>query len=110
MKNKIYRFISIILLSIFLVACSDYLQVSDQGSVSSNVFPSTIDQVDLMLTSSYAGSHQLGLYAFYWFPMGIYLYDHTSDTDGTYDTRATQMSNNTNTDCPYNTQTYSDIM
>ena len=110
MKNKIYRFISIILLSIFLVACSDYLQVSDQGSVSSNVFPSTLDQVDLMLTSSYAGSHQLGLYAFYWFPMGIYLYDHTSDTDGTYDTRATQMSNSTIATCPYNTQTYSDIM
>jgi len=110
MKNKIYHFISIILLSAVLAGCSDYLQVSDQGSVSSNTFPSTIDQVDLMLTSSYAGSHQLGLYAFYWFPMGIYLYDHTSDTDGTYDTRATQMSNNTNTDCPYNTQTYSDIM
>ena len=110
MKNIIYHFIGIILLSAVMSGCSDYLQVTDQGSVSSNVFPSTIDQVDLMLTSSYAGSHQLGLYAFYWFPMGIYLYDHTSDTDGTYDTRATQMSNNTVTNCPYNTQTYSDIM
>jgi len=110
MKNKIYHFIGIILLSAVIAGCSDYLQVTDQGSVSSDVFPSTIDQVDLMLTSSYAGSHQLGLYAFYWFPMGIYLYDHTSDTDGTYDTRATQMSNNTITTCPYNTQTYSDIM
>lgn len=110
MKNKIYHFISIVLLSVALAGCSDYLEVSDKGSVSSDVFPGTMDQVNLMLTSSYAGSHQLGLYAFYWFPMGIYLYDHSSDTDGTYNSRATQMSNNTSTDCQYNTQTYSDIM
>ena len=107
MKNKIYYLISIVLL---ISGCSDFLDVADKGSVSSNVFPSTLNQVDLMLTASYAGSHQQGLYAFYWFPMGIYLYDHTSDTGGTYDTRATQMNNNTNTDCPYNTQTYSDVM
>jgi len=110
MKNKIYHLTGIVLLILFLSGCSDFLQVTDNGSVSSSVFPTTLDQVDLMLTASYAGSHQQGLYAFYWFPMGIYLYDHTSDTDGTYDTRASQMSNNTNTDCPYNTQTYSDVL
>jgi hypothetical protein len=110
MKNKIYHLICIVILATAMPGCSDFLQVADNGSVSSNVFPSTLNQVDLMLTASYAGSHQQGLYAFYWFPMGIYLYDHTSDTDGTYDSRATQMSNNTNTDCLYNTQTYSDVM
>lgn len=110
MKNKIYHFICLVILAVAMPGCSDFLQVTENGSVSSNVFPSTLNQVDLMLTASYAGSHQQGLYAFYWFPMGIYLYDHTSDTDGTYDSRATQMSNNTNTDCLYNTQTYSDVM
>jgi hypothetical protein len=110
MKNKIAQFIGIVLLAVALSGCSDFLNVADKGSVSSAVFPTTVDEVNLMLTSSYAGSHTQGLYAFYWFPMGIYLYDHTSDTDGTYDSRATQMSNNTNTDCPYNTQTYSDVM
>lgn len=110
MKNKIYHIIGIILLTVVLSGCSDYLDVADKGSVSSAIFPTTLEEADLVLTSSYAGSHQQGLYAFYWFPMGIYLYDHTSDTYGTYDLRATQMSNNTNTDCPYNTQTYSDVM
>ncbi len=110
MKNKIYQFIGIVLLIVVQSGCSDFLNVADKGSVSSAIFPSTVDEVDLMLTASYAGGHQQGLYAFYWFPMGIYLYDHTSDTDGTYDLRATQMSNNTNTDCPYNSQTYSDVM
>ena len=73
MKNKIYHFIYIVLLIVTISGCSDFLQVSDKGSVSSDVFPTTLDQVDLMLTSSYAGSHQQGLYAFYWLPMGIYL-------------------------------------
>lgn len=110
MKNKIYHFIGIVLLTVFISGCSDFLNVADKGSVSSAIFPTTVDEANLMLTSSYAGSHQRGLYAFYWFPMGIYLYDHTSDTDGTYDDRATQMNNNTNTDCQYTTQTYCDVM
>jgi len=110
MKNKIYQLIGIVLLTSAISGCKDFLDVSDKGSVSSAIFPTTVDEVNLMLTSSYAGSHTQGLYAFYWFPMGLYLYDHSSDTDGTYDLRATQMSNNTNTDCPYNTQTYSDVM
>ncbi|MDP4239253.1 MAG: RagB/SusD family nutrient uptake outer membrane protein [Bacteroidota bacterium] len=110
MKNKIYYIIGIVFLTVALSGCSDFLDVADKGSASSAEFPSTADEASLMLTSSYAGSHTQGLYTFYWLPMGIYLYDHTSDTDGSYDSRATQMSNNTNTDCPYNTQTYSDVM
>lgn len=110
MKNKINHLIGIVLLFTVSSGCTDFFDVADKGSVSPAVFPSTIDQLDLMLTASYAGSHQKGLYTFYWFPNGIYLYDHTSNTDATYDTRATQMSNNTSTDCPYNDQTYSDVM
>jgi len=110
MKNRMYLFIAFALLSATFSGCSDFLEVADKGSVSPAVFPSTLDQVDLMLTASYAGSHQKGLYSFHWFPLGVYLYDHTSNTDGGYDSRATQMSNNTSTDCPYNDQTYSDIL
>jgi len=109
MKNNKYPIICMLLLTFLTAGCTDFLEVTDKQSVSSAIFPSTLGQVDLMLTSSYAGSHQKGMYAFYWFPMGVYLYDHTTNTDASYDSRATQMSNNTNTDCEYNTQTYSDV-
>ncbi|MDR2058149.1 MAG: RagB/SusD family nutrient uptake outer membrane protein [Dysgonamonadaceae bacterium] len=109
MKNKIYQYICIAFLLAALPSCQDFLEISDKGSVSPKIFPSTMEQVNLMLTASYAGSHTKGLYTFYWFPMGIYLYDKTSNLDATYDLRGTQLNNNTDLDCEYNTQTYSDI-
>lgn len=93
-----------------LSGCSDFLEVTDKGSVTPDVFPTTLDQVDLLLNSAYAGSHTQGLYAFYWFPMGIYLYDHTSNCYGTYDDRGNQMTNNTDPSCQYTTWTYAGIM
>lgn len=110
MKNKINRFIYTAFLATTLVGCSDFFEVTDKGSISPDIFPTTLDQVDLMLNASYAGSHTKGLYTFYWFPMGVYLYDNTSNTDATYDSRANQMSNNTDTDCEYNAQTYCDVL
>lgn len=101
---------SYILIAILsLSGCSDFLEVTDKGSVSPQVFPTTLEQVELMLNSSYAGSHTQGLYTFYWFLLGMYLYDNTSNTDNTYDSRANQMSNNTDTNSEYNTKTYSDV-
>ena len=112
MKNKIskYIFSACLVSSVMFVGCADFMEVSDDSSVSPDVFPTSLNQVDLMLNSAYAGGHLQGLYAFYWFPMGIYLYDNTSNTYGTYDDRGNQLSNNTDPDCQYTTQTYADIM
>ncbi|GHT76936.1 hypothetical protein AGMMS50262_16630 [Bacteroidia bacterium] len=91
------------------MGCDDFLTVTDKSSVSPDNFPSTAEQANLLLTSAYAGSHSIGLYAFYWFPMGVYLYDHTSDTYGSYDERGTSQMNKTDIDSRYITQSYLDI-
>lgn len=80
MKNYIRKTALIFLSGILLMGCDDFLTVTDKTSVSPSNFPTTADQAESLLTSAYAGSHSIGLYAFYWFPMGMYLYDHTSPT------------------------------
>lgn len=69
-------------------SCSDFLDVEDESSVSDANFPTNMEHVDLLLNSAYAGSHSLGLYAYYWFPEIMYLLDHTHDTFGNYDGRS----------------------
>lgn len=109
MKTKIKNIVSTILIVTLGYGCSDFLDITDKTSISPNNFPSTLEQTDLLLTSAYAGSHSIGLYAFYWFPMGMYLYDHTSNTFGSYDERGSSMMNNTDIDSRYITQIYLDI-
>jgi hypothetical protein len=108
MKNAIkYTLITGMLLS--MSGCSDFFDISNPQTLSTDNFPATLDQVDLVLTSSYAGPYGIGLYSFYWFPMGIYLYDHTTDTYGSYDERGTSMDNYTDLNSRYTTQMYVDI-
>lgn len=97
-------------MSLSLAGCSDYLDVTDKSSVSPDNFPRSVEQAELLLTSAYACSHQQGLYAFYWFPMGMYLYDKTVDNYDYYDDRATQLLNDTSPSCTYTTWTYAGIM
>ena len=102
--------LSIILaISLALVSCKDFFNIENPQTLNPDNFPATMEQVDLILTSSYAQSHSIGMYAFYWFPMGIYLYDHTTDTYGSYDERATSMDNYTSIDSRYITTTYTDL-
>lgn len=89
--------------------CSDFFDITNKQTLSPDNFPATLEQVDLVLTSSYAGPYGIGIYAFYWFPMGIYLYDHTTDTYGSYDERGTSMDNYTDINSRYTTQMYVDI-
>ena len=103
------RYITIIVLSICLTGCKDFFDISNPQTLSPENFPATLEQVDLLLTSSYAGSHSIGLYAFYWFPMGVYLYDHTSDLYGSYDERAFSQDNYSSIDSRYLTTTYTDL-
>ncbi len=95
--------------AILLTACKDFFNIENPQTLNPENFPATMEQVDLILTSSYAQSHSIGMYAFYWFPMGVWLYDHTTDTYGSYDERATSMDNYTSIDSRYITTTYTDL-
>ena len=61
------------------------------------------------MTAAYAQDHAFGLYAFYWFPMGVWLYDHTTDLYGSYDERAFSQDNYSTPESRYLTTTYTDI-
>ncbi|MDR0682089.1 MAG: RagB/SusD family nutrient uptake outer membrane protein [Dysgonamonadaceae bacterium] len=108
MKNKVKNIILVVVMSL-MFSCSDFLDISNKQTLSPKNFPATLEQVDLILTSSYAGPYGFGLYAFYWFPMGLYLYDHTTDTYGSYDERGSSMDNYTNIDSRYILRTYTDL-
>lgn len=90
--------------------CSDFLDVKDESSVNPENFPTNLEHVDLMLNSAYAGSHGIGLYAYYWYPIVMYLLDKTHDTYGDYDSRTMILANNASTSCHYLAQVYSDVM
>ena len=92
-----------------LTSCSDFFDISNPQTLSTDNFPATMAQVDQLVTSAYAQSHSIGMYAFYWFPMGVWLYDHTSDLYGSYDERATSQDNYTSIDSRYITTTYTDL-
>ena len=93
-----------------LAGCSDFLDVTDESSITPDNFPTNLEHVDLMLNSSYAGSHGIGLYAYYWYPIVMYLLDKTHDCYGDYDSRTMILANNANTSCPYLAKSYSSIM
>lgn len=94
---------------LFFSSCTDFFDISNKQTLSQDNFPATMEQVDLLLTSSYSGTHSIGTYTFYWLPMGIYLYDHTTNTYGSYDERSTSMDNYTDIDSRYITQSYVDL-
>lgn len=108
MKNAIKNTV-IGFLILFMTGCSDFFDITNKQTLSPDNFPATLEQVDLVLTSSYAGPYGIGMYSFYWFPMGIYLYDHTTNTYGSYDERGTSMDNYTDVNSRYTTQMYVDI-
>ncbi len=108
MKHILKTIITVVLITV-LSGCSDFFDISNKQTLSLDNFPATLDQVDLVLTSCYAGPYSIGMYIFYWFPMGIYLYDHTTDTYGSYDERGTSMDNYTAINSRYTTQIYGDL-
>lgn len=90
--------------------CSDFLDVTDESSVSPENFPTNLEHVNLLLNSAYAGSHGYGLYAFYWFPQIMYLLDKTHDTYGDYDSRTRLLANDASTSCTKLREAYASIM
>lgn len=108
MKQYIRNIIGIGLM-LALFGCSDFFDISNKQTLSPENYPATLEQVEQVLTSAYSGTHAIGTYAFYWLPMGIYLYDHTTNTYGSYDERGSSMDNYTDIDSRYTTQTYTDL-
>ena len=111
MKQRYHTHIALYLVvsAVLLGSCKDFFNIENPQTLNPQNFPATLEQVDLVLTSAYAQSHAIGTYAFYWFPMGVWLYDHTTDTYGSYDERATSMDNYTSIDSRYITTTYTDL-
>lgn len=103
------RILIVLSLSLLLFGCKDFFDISNPQTLSPDNFPATMDQVDQLVTAAYAQSHSIGMYAFYWFPMGVWLYDHTTDIYGSYDERATSQDNYTAIDSRYITTTYTDL-
>ncbi len=108
MKKVFYIFTASLMLSVS--GCSDFLDIEDKTTISDKDFPVNIEQINLMLTTAYYGSHANGLYGQYWFNCGIYMWDHTTDVDNTYDDRGQLLLENASTDNSYVRRQYSDIM
>lgn len=104
-----FKNISLAVLVLAFFGCDDFFDVPNKQTLSPENFPTSMEQVDLILTSAYSGTHSIGTYAFYWLPMGVYLYDHTTNTYGSYDERGSSMDNYSNIDSRYLTQTYTDL-
>ena len=99
----------ILMLALALTSCENFFEISNPQTLSQTNFPSSIEQVNQLVTAAYAQDHAFGLYAFYWFPMGVWLYDHTTDLYGSYDERAFSQDNYSTPESRYLTTTYTDI-
>ena len=99
----------ILILALALTSCEDFFDITNPQTLSQANFPSSMDQVNQLVTAAYAQDHAFGLYAFYWFPMGVWLYDHTTDLYGSYDERAFSQDNYSTPESRYLTTTYTDI-
>lgn len=108
--NNICSLSLALLLGLGATGCSDYLDVTDESSVSPDNFPTNMEHVDLLINSAYAGGHGYGLYAFYWFPQIMYLLDKTHDCYGDYDSRSLLLANDASTSCTKLREAYASIM
>ncbi|MCQ2331258.1 MAG: hypothetical protein MJZ55_04635, partial [Paludibacteraceae bacterium] len=106
---KKYIFVFTLIVAFGLTSCKDFFDIHNPQTLSQDNFPSTMEQVDQLVTAAYAQNHAFGLYAFYWFPMGVWLYDHTTDLYGSYDERAFSQDNYSTPESRYLTTTYTDI-
>ena len=99
----------ILIIACAMTSCKDFFEINNPQTLSQANFPSSLEQVNQLVTAAYAQDHAFGLYAFYWFPMGVWLYDHTTDLYGSYDERAFSQDNYSTPESRYLTTTYTDI-
>jgi hypothetical protein len=109
--KKIQNFIIILFFAVVTSGCSsDFVEIYNKTSISPDVFPSTMAQMDLLTNSMYGAIHTYHLYGFVWLPLSIYLYDHTSDLSWTADMARNVMAlNKTIPSAEYNTSVFTGI-
>ncbi|MDR1973142.1 MAG: RagB/SusD family nutrient uptake outer membrane protein [Bacteroidales bacterium] len=103
------KILIIVVACIALSGCKKFLDPEQKNAISPDNFPTSVEQVQLLVDASNLGVRSIGLYGFYWYPMIIYLLDHTSDTYGSYDERGSSMRNYSDIDSRYLTQLWMDV-
>jgi len=82
MKKIITISFSILFLAAFLWSCKkDFLDVQNVDKISSDVFPTSYDKLNLELNTVYADLHANGLWGVDYIQKVLYPSDHTSDQD-----------------------------
>lgn len=99
--KKIAKYIVAVAVAAGLSACSDYLDIADESSVSPENFPTNLEHCDLLLNSAYAGAHLHDLYPHTMLPFVMWMIDHSQDTYEVWDSRNDLSINNGLVDCGY---------
>jgi hypothetical protein len=82
MKKLLYNKIAILLIicSFGLYSCGEsYLETDDHESLSENIFPTTLNQANLLVASVYGVLHDWEFLGNYWGGYAIWCFDHTVD-------------------------------
>ncbi len=76
-----YKFILLIgILSVSLIGCDKtFLDTEDKSSISSESYPTSLKDFDILIASVYGAQHHLGLYGMSYLPFTVYNLDHTTD-------------------------------
>ena len=108
MKKLIYIFI---IIALGLASCEkDYLELSDPNTLSPSVFPTTMEHMDLLLTSVYANTHSYGLYGHNFGGKNVFCFDHTWDLAWRADQHWNELTqNNAKSSDSYLYETWRDI-
>lgn len=79
MKAKIKIWILLGLLVFSFTSCDDYLNISDPDKISAGNFPTNLEQVNLLVNSTYGGLHEYSFMGWKWHGMLMQTLDHTVD-------------------------------
>ncbi len=82
--NKIFKILGFSFVAVIAilstVSCKDsYLELTDTESISSDKFPTSLNQVDLLVASVYGEQHLWFFQGHYWLGYAMYPLDHTVD-------------------------------
>jgi len=107
---KIIRNLILVFIASVTLGCTDFLEISNKSAISPEFFPTTMNQMQLLVNSMYGGNADQGLYGFYYLPYAIYLFDKTNDLAWTADPpRNGQLINHTDPTSSYLRNTYREI-
>lgn len=62
-----------------LTGCQDYLHLEDTGSISADNFPTSLEHVNLLVSSAYGAQHHWEFMGHFWAGYLMYCLEHTAD-------------------------------